>query len=169
MLECSLTLPTGTQAEQFLAAANGDIQQAASLFFEGSGAQEADSPSASDTNMAGDDDTTQPTAPSAAHQPGGGRTLGGAYVPPSESSSASSSKAASRQRQPQRGLRTLKDLQSGGGEGGHGHDHDDDDEDDEHRNHDFFTGGEKSGLAVQNPGANSPADHISNIMRRARQ
>ena len=33
---------------------------------------------------------------------------------------------------------------------GHGHDHDDV-SDDENENQDFFAGGEKSGLAVQNP------------------
>jgi len=46
---------------------------------------------------------------------------------------------------------TLDDLGGGsaGGHAGHGHDDADDDEDDE--NHDLFAGGEKSGLAVQNP------------------
>jgi UBX domain-containing protein 1 len=99
-------------------------------------------------------------------QPGGGRTLGGAYVPPTEPSS-SSAQAPAAARQPQRGLRTLGDLQSGGG--GHGHAHDDDDSDDDDEQHDFFTGGEKSGLAVQNPNQSNPRDHINNILRRARQ
>ena len=48
---------------------------------------------------------------------------------------------------------TLGDL--GGGSGGHSHNHDDDDDDDDDDNDDpkpdLFTGGEKSGLAVQNP------------------
>ncbi|KXT13156.1 hypothetical protein AC579_9387 [Pseudocercospora musae] len=56
-------------------------------------------------------------------------------------------------------MRTLRDLQSGG---------DDDDEKDE--NQDMFAGGEKSGLAVQNPGeGNQPIDHFRNIMNQARQ
>lgn len=62
-------------------------------------------------------------------------------------------------------------MQSGGG-GGHGHAHgDDSDDDDEHddENQDFFTGGEKSGLAVQNPNAANPRDQINNILKRARQ
>jgi UBX domain-containing protein 1 len=69
-------------------------------------------------------------------------------------------------------LKTLKDLQAGGG-GGHGHAHggdgssDEDHDDDE--NQDFFTGGEKSGLAVQNPNAANPRDQINNILKRARQ
>jgi len=70
------------------------------------------------------------------------------------------------------GLRTLKDLQSGGGSaGGHGHAHSegDDDGDDDDENQDFFAGGEKSGLAVQNPNAANPRDQINNILKRARQ
>jgi UBX domain-containing protein 1 len=72
------------------------------------------------------------------------------------------------------GLRTLKDLQSSGGGGGQGHAHgdgdhssDEDYQDDE--NQDFFTGGEKSGLAVQNPNAANPRDQINKILKRARQ
>jgi len=40
-----------------------------------------------------------------------------------------------------------------------------DDEDDE--NPDLFAGGEKSGLAVQNPGGQ--ADHFNNIIQQAQQ
>jgi UBX domain-containing protein 1 len=68
------------------------------------------------------------------------------------------------------GARTLRDLQSSGG--GHGHAHDDDDDDDDHaddENQDFFAGGEKSGLAVQNPNQSNPRDQINNILKRARQ
>lgn len=162
------------QAERYLDAANGDLQVAAELFYEQSAEQEQ----ASDTEMAGDDQTTNPNPnPNPPQQPvpGGGRTLGGAYVPPTEASSSSSSRAQSTQRQaPQQrgvaGLRTLKDLQSGGG--GHGHAHDDDDSDSDDKddeNQDFFAGGEKSGLAVQNPNQANPRDHINNILKRARQ
>ena len=72
-------------------------------------------------------------------------------------------------------MRTLKDLQAQGGGGGHGHAHGDDgdhesDEDyKDDENQDFFAGGEKSGLAVQNPNQANPRDHINNIIRRARQ
>ncbi|KAF3009524.1 UBX domain-containing protein 1 [Curvularia kusanoi] len=166
-----LTGVAPTEAERYLDAANGDLQVAAELFYEQSA--EADQPS--DTDMAGDD---QPTNPSSSEQqpiPGGGRTLGGAYVPPTEASSSSSSRQQSTQRQaPQQrgvaGLRTLKDLQSSGG--GHAHAHDDDDSDEDFKddeNQDFFAGGEKSGLAVQNPNQANPRDHINNILKRARQ
>jgi UBX domain-containing protein 1 len=158
------------QAERYLDAANGDLQVAAELFYEQS--TEADQPS--DTEMAGND---EPANPPSEQQPvpGGGRTLGGAYVPPTEASSSSSSQAQSAQpKAPQQrgvaGLRTLKDLQSGGG--GHGHAHNDDDSDDDDKddeNQDFFAGGEKSGLAVQNPNQANPRDHINNILKRARQ
>jgi UBX domain-containing protein 1 len=128
--------------------------------------------------MAGDNEPTQPnTNPAQQPAPGGGRTLDGTYVPPpAGASSSSASQQASSSRQPaQRGLRTLKDLQSGGGgsgAGGHAHgdgDHSDDDDAQDDENQDFFTGGEKSGLAVQNPNAANPRDQINNILKRARQ
>ena len=71
-------------------------------------------------------------------------------------------------------MRTIQDLQASGGGHGHAHAHDDGDrESDEdyepEENQDFFAGGEKSGLAVQNPNQDNPRDHINNILRRARQ
>ncbi|KAF2626607.1 SEP-domain-containing protein [Macroventuria anomochaeta] len=173
-----LTGVAPAEAERYLDAANGDLQVAAELFYE----QSAEAEQRSDTEMAGDDQTTDPTPnPPQQPAPGGGRTLGGAYVPPTEASSSSSSRQQSTQRQaPQQrgvaGLRTLKDLQSSGGGSGHAHAHahahDDDDSDDDYKddeNQDFFAGGEKSGLAVQNPNQANPRDHINNILKRARQ
>ena len=75
----------------------------------------------------------------------GGRTLGGGAVPASSSAAASSSSSA-RRAAPKKKFATLGDFASGGGGGG-GDSSDGDDTDD----HDFFAGGEKSGLAVQNP------------------
>ena len=85
--------------------------------------------------------------------PSGGRTLDRNHSPqvvPTASSATppapSSSKAPSSKK-----FATLGDLGGGsGGHAGHGHDHDDDSDDDD-ENQDFFAGGEKSGLAVQNP------------------
>lgn len=54
---------------------------------------------------------------------------------------------------------TLRDLQRGA----------DDDDAEENRPQDLFAGGEKSGLAVQNPGEGGPVDHFRNIMNQARQ
>ncbi|KAF2705789.1 SEP-domain-containing protein [Pleomassaria siparia CBS 279.74] len=160
-----------TEAEQYLQAGNWDLQASASLFFDQEQG-EADEEEEADVDMA-DHEAQQPTS-TPQHQPGGGRTLDGTYVPPVASSSSSAQPSSSSRQPPKRGvagLRTLKDLQSQGG-GGHGHAHDDDDgsDDDKDENQDFFAGGEKSGLAVQNPNqAANPRDHINNIIRRARQ
>lgn len=103
-----------------------------------------------------------PSAPPPAPVPGGGRTLGGDYVPPAPGTESRPTSS----RNPQRGgMRTLKDLQGGGGAGhSHGHGADDDDSENEQ---DFFAGGEKSGLAVQNPG--NQEDQVNRILQRARQ
>jgi UBX domain-containing protein 1 len=42
------------------------------------------------------------------------------------------------------------------------------DEDDEEKGQDMFAGGEKSGLAVQNPGQEKPVNHFQNIMKQAK-
>lgn len=170
----SLTGLDPGQAERYLNASNGDLTLAASLFFDESAEQAEDSDP--DVDMAGDDQpTASNTNPPKEPVSGGGRTLGGAYVPPAAESSSSSSQQPTSSRQPaQRGLRTLKDLQSSGGGGGHGHSHDDgdresDDDFQDDENQDFFAGGEKSGLAVQNPSQANPRDQINNILKRARQ
>lgn len=69
------------------------------------------------------------------------------------------------------GMRTLRDLQgSASGDSGQGHSHDDEDDEDEDKDQDMFAGGEKSGLAVQNPNSGrSGEDHINQILRRAAQ
>jgi len=168
---------TRLQAERYLAAGNWDIETAAALFFEQADpADDADS----DADMA-DENTPQNPTPNPPppqqqqqqqQQPGGGRTLDGTYVAPPPAASASSSSQPAARRQPQRGLRTMGDLQSSGG-GGHGHGHDNSDgasgSDQDDENQDFFAGGEKSGLAVQNPNQSNPRDQINNILKRARQ
>lgn len=69
--------------------------------------------------------------------------------------------ASSSRRPPQNNskLRTLKDLQASS--------HDDDDDDD--KDQDLFAGGEKSGLAVQNPDSKGPAHLFRDILNQARQ
>lgn len=176
----SLTGLDAAQAEGYLNASNGDLTLAASLYFDQSTEQQ-EGASNSDTEMAGTEQGSDATPnPPQQPVPGGGRTLGGAYVPPpaggssAAASSSSSSKAPAASRQPtQRGVagaRTLRDLQSSGS--GHGHAHDEDDDDEDHNDdedQDFFAGGEKSGLAVQNPNQGNPRDQINNILKRARQ
>ncbi|KAI4621200.1 uncharacterized protein J4E87_006828 [Alternaria ethzedia] len=167
----SLTGLDPATAERYLNASNGDLTLAASLFFDES-AEQQDDASEPDVDMAGDESNTD--APSVPQGAGGGRTLGGAYVPsPAPEASRSSSQPAAARGQPaQRGVagaRTLRDLQSSGGGHGHAHDDDDDDENPDDENQDFFAGGEKSGLAVQNPNQSNPRDQINNILKRARQ
>ena len=76
-----------------------------------------------------------------------GRTLDGSSVPQPIPTTSSFPPASSKAPAQRKMFATLGDL----GGGGHGHDHDDDDDDDDDDPHDLFTGGEKSGLAVQNP------------------
>lgn len=72
---------------------------------------------------------------------------------------ASTSKAQSKKK-----FATLGDLSGGGGASRTGHGHDDEDGDDDEEDQDFFAGGEKSALAVQNP------DEIRRkILERARK
>ncbi|KAG8627992.1 hypothetical protein KVT40_003865 [Elsinoe batatas] len=90
-----------------------------------------------------EDDTPQRAGGAGASQ--GGKSSGPSRAPPNQSR-----------------MRTLRDLQSGSG----GDDSDDEDE----TKQDFFAGGEKSGLAVQNPNnPNNSSDHFNNIMNQARQ
>lgn len=80
-----------------------------------------------------------------------GRTLGGNPTPqpiPTTSSIPPPPKRGTKE-PPKKKFATLGDLSGGGGSSHAGHGHDDDDDDGEDQ--DFFAGGEKSGLAVQNP------------------
>lgn len=127
--------------------------------------------SRSDTEMELDAEPSAPSeAPTDTLVMGGGRTLAGG---PAQSSASSSSRPAASApsrgaNAGSRGPRTLKDLQGDSGHGGHGHAHD---EDDDEEDQDFFAGGEKSGLAVQNPGAgnSTPRDQINSLLDRARR
>lgn len=71
----------------------------------------------------------------------GGRTLGGGAAPPSSAVPEASS--SSRRSAPKKKFATLGDFSAG--------DTHDSSEDDGMDDQDFFAGGEKSGLAVQNP------------------
>lgn len=104
----------------------------------------------------------------------GPRTLDGRPAPPQAASSsrAAAKKPAAASQQKKRGIATLGSL----GGGSHQHDDDDDDEDedfdddeDENRGN-LFAGGEKSGLAVQDPkqGDGGPKKIISDILAKAR-
>ncbi|KAI1848556.1 hypothetical protein JX266_005415 [Neoarthrinium moseri] len=161
---------TPEQATQYLSANNWDLDAAAASLM--ADADEADD----DAEQSAPTAAAQPSASSStAVPPGytGPRTLDGRPAPGYSSSAtpaASSSSSASRNPQPKkRGLATLSSL----GGGGHGHDHDDDDsedEDDDPRGtRDTYAGGEKSGLAVQDPSQRSnPQRILDDLLAKAR-
>lgn len=104
----------------------------------------------------------------------GPRTLDGRPAPQSIPTVGSSSSAPPKKKG---GIATLGSISQGasGGHAGHGHAHDDDDSededyDDDEQPRDLFAGGEKSGLAVQDPtsGRNAPKKVINDILKKAR-
>ncbi|KAF2721071.1 SEP-domain-containing protein [Polychaeton citri CBS 116435] len=147
---CGITGASPAQAQQLLSASNGNLEEAAQLYFT---SQEEVEESDADEN---DDDDDEPQAIGQTSLPSGGQTLGGGPVP------ASASQPSSATRKPpvqQSKMRTIRDLQSNN-----------ESDEEEDKDPDMFAGGEKSGLAVQNPGqANNPANHFQNIMNQAKQ
>lgn len=98
----------------------------------------------------------------------GPRTLDGRPAP--EYAAASSSSAAKKP-QKRTGLATLSSIGGGNGQDDSEDDDDYDDDDDERRGpRDLFAGGEKSGLAVQDPSQRSsdPRRMINDIVAKAR-
>ncbi|GAC97461.1 hypothetical protein PHSY_005047 [Pseudozyma hubeiensis SY62] len=163
---------TGASAEKarfFLEASGGDLQTAMSSFYESEAGAEPEGATEADS------------APSVPDNYTGPRTLSGQPVDASAVSGFGSSNAASSQ--PSRsatsssnrgGISTFRDLQSSNdgpsGSKRAGEDHDDDDEDDDEMN--YFAGGEKSALSVENPEArrrrNQPGgDLVQEILKRA--
>lgn len=142
-----------SQCQEYLEAANWDLGRAAQAFYLDT--EEAPTEGASSSAPA--DNYTGP------------RTLDGRPAPESQRTTAAPS---SRQAQPKRkGVATLGSL----GSSSHHHDDDDDDDDDDEdedgRNpRDLFAGGEKSGLAVQDPtqSGDSARKLISDIMSKAK-
>ena len=118
------------KAQEYLAANGGDLEAAVTEFF-------AEQDEALQEGNTGPGQTLgeSESAPSA------GRSLAGSSsqspsFPPQQSST-------SRKSAPKKKFATLDDFSSGGG--------DDSEEEDDAVNRDLFAGGEKSGLAVQNP------------------
>lgn len=140
---------TPEQATQYLSANDWDLDAAAASLM-------------ADAEEAEDDATTEAGPASSSAAPAGytgPRTLDGRPAPGYSSSSASQ---ASKKQPKKKGLATLSSL----GGGGHGHDHDDDDSDDDDDDvngpRDTYAGGEKSGLAVQDP--NSTKSNAQRIL-----
>jgi UBX domain-containing protein 1 len=152
-----VTSLTASQAHQYLVEHGWDLSSAASAYY-----------TAKEEGMAPEG------AGEAEPEPySGPRTLDGRPAPISAIPTvASSSRAAARP--PRRGgIATLGSLNQAP-EGGHtGHNHDDDDSDDEdyqddEQPRDLFAGGEKSGLAVQDPARrNDPRSVVNDIIKKA--
>ncbi|KAM0546038.1 hypothetical protein ACHAPJ_011052 [Fusarium lateritium] len=144
------------EARQYLEAHNWDLAEASNAWFRD----------------AEDDGRDTSTAPAPDDNYTGPRTLDGRPAP--EAASGSSSQAARKpaaSQQKKKGIATLGSL---GGGSSHQHDHGDDDdedfdpEDDDGRGN-LFAGGEKSGLAVQDPSQEGgPKKIISDILAKAR-
>ncbi|KAF5021742.1 hypothetical protein F66182_6192 [Fusarium sp. NRRL 66182] len=142
------------EARQYLEAHNWDLAEASNAWFRD----------------AEDDSRDTSTAPAADNYTGP-RTLDGRPAP--EAARGSSSQAARKpaaSQQKKKGIATLGSL----GSSSHQHDHGDDDDDDFDPEDDdgrgnLFAGGEKSGLAVQDPKQEGgPKKIISDILAKAR-
>lgn len=129
---CAMTGTQPEQAQQYLAANHGDIEAAVTEFFA------AQDEALQDMNTGGGRQLNTEEASAASE---GGRTLGGGAGPASSAAPATSS--SSRRSAPKKKFATLGDFSTG--------DAQESSEDDGSSDQDFFAGGEKSGLAVQNP------------------
>ncbi|KAL9596500.1 MAG: hypothetical protein Q9219_005761 [cf. Caloplaca sp. 3 TL-2023] len=155
-------LTLASQARQYLEANQWDIAAAAAEYY--TSLEEATVVGQSLPETASETNENELPASSAPSQ---GRTLGGDPVPqpiPTTSSMPDQSSSNSRA-PPKKKFATLGDLGGGGSAGHavHGHDNDSDDNADDSKQ-DLFAGGEKSGLAVQNPD-----DLKKKILERARK
>ncbi|KAJ5099612.1 UBX domain-containing protein 1 [Penicillium argentinense] len=130
---CAMTGTQPEQAQQYLAANHGDIEAAVTEFF----AEQDEALQEMNTGGGRQLGTEQ-----SSNAPGGGRTLGGGAA--TATSAAPEASSSSRLSAPKKKFATLGDFSTGDG----GHDSSDDDDS---VDQDFFAGGEKSGLAVQNP------------------
>lgn len=146
------------KAQQFLEANRWDLSGAAAEYFTAQEEGIAGAQGGSDDELEVPENYTGP------------RTLDGRPAPAAIPTVASSSRAPA-----QRGvggIRTLGSLNQDDDDGhGHGHDHDDDDEDSDYEPppRDLFAGGEKSGLAVQDPNRKSdPKSIINDLMKKAK-
>lgn len=128
---CIVTHPCSAQARQFLDANEWDIEAAVTEFFAEQDEALQSMNTGGGRRLGSDDPTDRPSA---------GRTLGGAPAP----SSATPQQSSSSSRRAPKKFATLGDLGAGSAGG-------DSTDDDDMENQDFFAGGEKSGLAVQNP------------------
>ncbi|KAI1407206.1 SEP-domain-containing protein [Hypoxylon sp. FL1857] len=137
----AMTGASTEQATQYLSASNWDLAAAAQAYFADEEEEDAGGP-------------LESSAATSSQNYTGPRTLDGRPAPQSIPTTSSSSKRPPKKK----GLATLSSI-GGRGHDHHGDDHDDEDED-VHR--DTYAGGEKSGLAVQDPSQRTDPRRILN-------
>ncbi|CAN8095875.1 unnamed protein product [Discula destructiva] len=161
---CELTSASASRAQEYLTASDWNLGAAVGSFFADD-EEDAAEPAAGSSSQ-------QPTTP-ASQGYTGPRTLDGRPAPQSAfQSSSSSSKKPTRKT----GISTLNSLRGDGD--GDDDDHSDEDDDEAERKgpRDLFAGGEKSGLAVQDPARGpsrgnadrDPANVIKDILAKAK-
>ncbi|RVD81779.1 uncharacterized protein DFL_009628 [Arthrobotrys flagrans] len=167
-----LTQAPPENARAILESSNWQLQEALDLFYaapEDAGASTS-RPVAAQIQDAEEDDWEAPqslrkaTPPPTGASTGVGRTLGGASVGEPVERSAQGAVQPPRRR----GMMTLGDI---GRPAAPGHGHSPGDDSDEEGGQDMFAGGEKSGLAIENP--NKPGqrglDSVRNILKQAQE
>ncbi|KAK6523890.1 hypothetical protein TWF281_001856 [Arthrobotrys megalospora] len=169
-----LTQAPPENARAILESSNWQLEEALNLFYaapEDAGAS-APRPAAAQAGDMEEDDWEAPqtlrkaTPPPTGASTGVGRTLGGATVGDPVEAPAQPAIQPPRRRG---GMMTLGDIGRGAAPG-HGHSHGDDS--DEEGGQDMFAGGEKSGLAVENPnrpGQRGGLDSVRNILKQAQE
>ncbi|KAK3984405.1 hypothetical protein QBC44DRAFT_301356 [Cladorrhinum sp. PSN332] len=151
---CELTGASADQATEYLTATNWDVNAAAVAFF-------------GDLEERDDDPASQAAAAAADAAYTGPRTLDGRPAP----QHAASSSSAAKKPQKRTGLATLGSIRNAQANDDDDDDDDEDSDDDGRRGpRDLFAGGEKSGLAVQDPAQRSsdPRRLINDIVSKAR-
>ena len=97
----------------------------------------------------------------------GPRTLDGRPAPESRTPTVASSSRPPR-RAPRSGIATLGSIANDSAQHGDDDDSDDPDYHDDEQPRDLFAGGEKSGLAVQDPRRNDPRNLVDEIIKKAK-
>ncbi|KAI3625059.1 hypothetical protein CBS9595_000420 [Malassezia furfur] len=145
---------TGASSDtaRILESTNGDVSAALALFYDQHEQDAAASQAASSTPHA---EAAAPAAPAA---PTGPRTLSGAVAHDPAPWPSAAPRAKSSQSRPRTGgIMSFNDLR--------GHESPDDERDDDRDPVNLFTGGERSGLSVENPDARRGQDDENSIVR----
>ncbi|KAI9744182.1 MAG: hypothetical protein M1818_002334 [Claussenomyces sp. TS43310] len=154
---CGLTGASPQEAQQFLEVNRWDLSSAAAEFY-----------TSQEEGIAGvREDDTMEVEPDVPADYTGPRTLDGRPAPTSAIPSVGSSSRSSKKEPARRGVATLGSLSQQ--DEGHAHSHDDEDSEDETgQPRDLFAGGEKSGLAVQDPrGPRDPRKIVNELIKKA--